>query len=64
MLKNIPRHVRLALIKSSNSFVRNDSRAINTPRPGLRLAQPEGPTAGVCPPTFYLKTEEDTAFET
>jgi hypothetical protein len=34
--------------------------------PGLRLAQPGGPTAriSVLPPPFNLKTEEDPASET
>jgi hypothetical protein len=32
--------------------------------PGLRLAQPGGPTARVSVLPFYLKTEEDPASET
>jgi hypothetical protein len=32
--------------------------------PGLRLAQPQSPTARVSVLPFYLKTEEDPAFET
>jgi hypothetical protein len=33
-------------------------------RPGLRLAQPGGPTARVSVLHLYLKTEEDPASET
>jgi hypothetical protein len=34
------------------------------PGPGLRLAQPGGPTAKVSVLPFYLKTEEDPVSET
>jgi hypothetical protein len=37
---------------------------ITFPGPGLRLAQPGGPTARVSVLPFYLKTEEDPASET
>jgi hypothetical protein len=37
---------------------------IDRPGPGLRLAQPGGPTAGVSVFPFYLKTKEDPASET
>jgi hypothetical protein len=42
-----------------------ETLAVGPPGPGLRLAQPGGPTIKVsCPPPLYLKTEEDPTSET
>jgi hypothetical protein len=57
-------HISIKLLRFGSWFFFRLQVKRKDSSPGLRLAQPEGPTARVFVLPFYLKMEEDPASET